>query len=168
MQWLREMLLEAGRERATSVLPRGETCDGDCRHVTARLAGSPRTDEREAILLRHSDVADEDVGLRTGEPRSLLRRRCRADLGASPLEELQSELPRVRLVVHEEHPHPRRSRVQRTGLDARRGPRNAGSPRGASRSRRLRGRDLAFGLHGAAVEFDDVTYDGQAEPESSG
>src|SRR5712692_2584248 len=83
VDWLGEVLLEPGGERAPPILVARERGQRDGRHLSiARRAELPQVaDEAITVLARHRDVADDQLRVELRHRASrLLRRRDRADL----------------------------------------------------------------------------------------
>jgi len=98
--------LEAGLERSAAIFAAGERGERERGHVAAarRTQGADPTEEAVPILLRHRDVADEELRSELGE--YLHRHRGRLDRpnhGAAQAEHLRERLPCARVIFDDEN-----------------------------------------------------------------
>src|SRR5438067_753978 len=172
---LGDMDLKTRVERAAAVFVPGIRRERDRRDLPAslRAARSDLAHQRVAVLVRHADVAEDDVGRVAVE--YLERRRRRADgrhACAAQLEAHGHRFAHVGLVFDEEHVEAVERQGARAGAS-----REPAEPRGVARLDILRrhrephreGGALALartrGRHRAAVPLDQVAHDRQPEPQ---
>ena len=147
---------------------------GQCdRRGPARRArqGANVLDELQAVLARHADVADDQVGSLVAHDREGLVGRCREqDRRVAFAQYARHQFPRIGLVVDDENAglvqrvqmrFGRQRRLEHRGGVGRRGARQRDA-----KQRSLAGAGAVPG-HRAAVQDDQVPDDGQAEPESA-
>ncbi|HEY3804882.1 MAG TPA: hypothetical protein VGL61_19860 [Kofleriaceae bacterium] len=168
---LRDVKLEPGIEHVAHVFGASERGQCNRRNVAAALRWECANTREQGVTVfaRHADITDQDVWRLAFERREAIsrRRRCR-DGGAGLAQEIRDHVTRIIIVVHDEDSQAlqhaelrallRRGDISCDRVDVRR---QRHGKRGTCAE------PFAVCRDGAAVCFDEVAYDREAEAKAT-